>query len=109
MTYILSYETLSAIGAVGFLSMSMRISWTAAAATVFTTYMTLSNISHVVGNKMAASVRSWFINPEHGDLSNLISYELVFWFVGIISIVPLLLLFFVKPKEVDKARLLESV
>lgn len=109
MTYILSYETLSAIGAVGFLSMAMRISWTAAAATVFTTYMTLSNISHVVGNKMAASVRSWFINPEHGDLSNLISYELVFWFVGIISIVPLVLLFFVKPKEVDKARLLESV
>jgi hypothetical protein len=89
--------------------MSMRISWTTAAATVFTTYMTLSNISHVVGNKMAASVRGWFIDPEYGELSNLISYELAFWFVGITSIAPLFLLFFVKPKEVDKARLLESV
>ena len=31
MSYLLSYETLAAIGSVGFLSMAMRISWTVAA------------------------------------------------------------------------------
>ena len=53
MSYVLSYETLAAIGSVGFLSMAMRISWTVAAGTVFTTYMTLSNVSHVIGNWLA--------------------------------------------------------
>ena len=103
MTYVLSYETLSAIGAVGFLSMAMRISWTKAAATVFTTFLTLSNVSHVIGNWMAGPVRSALTFAEYGDRANMVSYELTFWFVGIVSLIPILLLIWVRPDEVDRA------
>jgi hypothetical protein len=41
--------TLGAVAPVGFLSMALRISWTKSAAIVFTTYVTLSNVSHLCG------------------------------------------------------------
>ncbi|GIT29132.1 MAG: hypothetical protein Ct9H300mP1_11780 [Planctomycetaceae bacterium] len=56
LTYLLAFETLAAIGSVGFLSMAMRISGHSG-ATVFPVYMTLSNVSHVVGNWLAGPVR----------------------------------------------------
>ncbi|MGD9857766.1 MAG: MFS transporter, partial [Planctomycetaceae bacterium] len=46
-----------ATGSVGFLSMAMRISWTKAAATMFTIYMTLSNFGHVAGNLLVGRLR----------------------------------------------------
>lgn len=103
-TYILTTETLNAIGSVGFLSMAMRISWTTAAATVFTTYMTLSNVSHVVGNKLAGPVQSWLASIAPGETSVIATYEYTFWFAGVASILPLLLLVFVQPDRVDEAR-----
>ncbi len=108
MSYILSYETLSAIGSVGFLSMAMKISWTAAAGTVFTTYMTLSNVSHVFGNGIAGTLRSWLIFPERGAAAELFSYELAFWGVGFITVAPVLLLLLVKTEQVDRARAADS-
>ncbi|MDA0586798.1 MAG: MFS transporter [Planctomycetota bacterium] len=105
MTYLLSYETLYAIGSVGFLSMAMRISWTTAAATVFTVYMTLSNVSHVVGNWVAGPIRTALtFENAYGDAATLKSYELTFWLIGVLSALPLLILYFVRTDEVDKAR-----
>ena len=109
MSYLLSYETLNAIGSVGFLSMAMRISWTQSAATVFTSYMTLSNVSHVTGNWMAGPVRELFRFGETSLAADLYSYELTFWFVGAVTIAPLLLLIAVRPAQVDRARASEAL
>lgn len=74
-----------AIGSVGFLSMAMRISGTKSAATMFTIYMTVSNIGHVLGN--------WLVGPLRAQLS----YQQTFWTAGIAMLLPLLLLILVKP------------
>ena len=103
-TYVVSFEALNAIASVGFLSMAMRISWTTAAATVFTTYLTMSNVGHIVGNWLAGPVRRLFIFAEYGESVTMYSYELTFRFVGLVTLTPLLLLFLVRPHEVDRAR-----
>jgi len=83
-----------ALGAVGFLSMGMKISWTKSVATMFTVYMTLSNVGHVVGNQLAA----WLV-------VNLgLSYEVSFGVAGIATIAPLVLLAVVNPATVDVKR-----
>lgn len=105
MSYVLLSESLNAVASVGFLSMAMRISWTKSAATVFTTYMTLSNVSHVVGNAIAGYVRTSLVLPDtFGGNAEMKSYELTFWLVGIITLLPLSLLPFVRPEQVDRAR-----
>ena len=73
-----------AFGSVGFLSMAMRLSWTKSAATMFTIYMTVSNIGHVLGN--------WLVGPLRAQFS----YEHTFWTAGIAMLLPLLLLIVVK-------------
>jgi len=83
-----------AVAAVGYLSMSMRISWTKAAATMFTIFLTVSNIGHVLGN--------WFVGFLREGLA--LSYEQTFWSVGLVMCLPLLLLTVVRPEEVDRAR-----
>ncbi len=92
--YLLVNPGLLAIGSVGFLSMGMRISWTTASATVFTIYMTVSNVAHVMGNKA--------VGPLRDGLG--LSYEHTFWVAGISMFVPLLLLLFVRPEQVDRMR-----
>jgi PAT family beta-lactamase induction signal transducer AmpG len=108
MSYVLSYETFSAVGSVGFLAMAMRISWTKSAAIVFTTYMTLSNVSHICGNWLAGPLRRLLTLAHYGESADMVSYELTFWFVGLVTLAPLLLLLFVKPAEVDRARQADS-
>ena len=83
-----------AIGAVGFLSMAMKISWTKAAATMFTVYMTLSNVGHVVGNMVVGWLRE--------DLQ--LTYEMSFLVAGAVTIAPLILLTVVNPTKVDEQR-----
>jgi MFS family permease len=83
-----------AVGSVGFLSMGMKISWTAAAATMFTVYMTLSNVSHVAGNAAVGWLRE----------SMGLSYEATFAVAGIATILPLLVLLAVNPATVDAKR-----
>lgn len=107
MGYLLSCETLAAVTSVGFLSMAMRISWTTAAATVFTTYMTLSNLSHVVGNWLAGPVREALKFGSESPAANMRSYELTFAAVAVASVVPLLLLIWVSPDEVDRHKAAE--
>jgi PAT family beta-lactamase induction signal transducer AmpG len=79
-----------AMGAVGFLSMGMRIAWTKAAATMFTIYMTMSNVGHVLGNSWVGTLRdTWGL-----------SYEQTFWVAALVTWLPLLLLPFVNPERV---------
>ena len=74
--------------------MAMRISWTKSAAIVFTTYMTLSNVGHVIGNKI--------VGPLRDDYS--FSYEQTFWLAGLVVVVPLVFLIAVRPNEVDERK-----
>ena len=109
MFFLLSHEVLGAVGAVGFLSLAMRISWTKSAAIVFTTYMTLSNISHIIGNVLAAPMRTLFKFGDYdSQAANMFSYELTFWFVGLVTLLPLLLLIWVRTEEIDHARIREA-
>ena len=108
LTYVLAFETLVAIGSVGFLSLAMRISWSTAAATVFTVYMTLSNVSHVVGNWLAGPVRA--LTTDYaistglaGREAEMFSYQLTIGFAGLITVPALLLLIRVSTSEVDAA------
>ena len=87
-----------AMGAVGFLSMGMKISWTRAAATVFTIFMTLSNVGHVIGNSLVGPLRE-----QIG-----LSYESTFLAAGAVTLIPLLLLIVVNPKRVDEMKSLEK-
>jgi hypothetical protein len=66
--------------------------------------MTLSNVSHVVGNWLAGPVLKMLTISKYGDSATLVSYEFTFWFVGLVTFPPLLLLFFVKQDEVREAR-----
>ena len=92
--YLLLNPGILAVGAVGYLSMSMRLSWTKAAATMFTVYLTVSNIGHVLGN--------WLVGPLREGLA--LTYEQTFFFVGLAMALPLLILLVVKPEDVDRAK-----
>ena len=92
--YLLLNPGILAMGAVGYLSMSMRISWTHAVATVYTIFMTVSNIGHVLGN--------WLVGPLREGLA--LSYEQAFWFAGLAMMAPLLMLLVVRPAQVDRAK-----
>jgi len=81
--YLFLNPGILAFGAVGFLAMAMRLSWTKSAATMFTIYLTTANIGHVAGN--------WLVGPLRDGM-------------GIIAIVPLLLLLLVKSRDVDLIR-----
>ena len=92
--YLLLNPGILAVGSVGFLSMGMKISWTKASATMFTIYMTLSNVGHVIGHKAVGVLRDTLE----------FSYEGTFAAAGLAMITPLFLLFVVRPGEVDQAR-----
>ena len=56
--------------------------------------MTVSNLGHVIGNKVVAIVRTDYdFTPEQ-----------VFWTAGVVTLAPLLLLPLVDPARVDAAR-----
>lgn len=81
-----------AMGAVGYNSMGMRVSWTKASATMFTVYMTLSNVGHVVGNYLYG-----FLSDDCNY-----TYESIFYIAGAVTLVPLLVLPLIKPRDVDR-------
>ena len=90
--YLILYQGLFALISVSYLSLSMQISWTRSSATMFTTYMTLSNVGHVVGN--------WLAGPVRGSYS----FETSFLIAGFFTLVTILPLLLVRPSEVDEAR-----
>ncbi|MBP85426.1 MAG: hypothetical protein CMJ64_01720 [Planctomycetaceae bacterium] len=95
--YLFLNPGLLAMGAVGYLSMGMRISWTKAAATVFTVFMTVSNIAHVLGNSLVGPLRDGYA----------LTYEQTFMVAGIAMFLPLFLLPLVVPEQVDRRKDLE--
>ncbi len=105
--FLLVTQGFVAVGSVGFLSMAMRITWTKSAATMFTVYMTLSNIGHVVGNKFAGTVRELYKEPVfnlaffQNQAEWITAYQQTFAFVAIASLLPLLFLPLVDPMGVD--------
>ena len=71
--------------------------------------MTLSNVSHVVGNWLAGPVRR--ITTEYSESNGLVgteaelmSYQLTIGLTGLITLPALLLLLWVKTDEVDEAK-----
>ncbi|MFP6618614.1 MAG: MFS transporter [Pirellulaceae bacterium] len=90
--YLVVSPGLIAVGSVAFLSMAMRISWTQAVGTVFTTYMALSNVSAVLGKRTV------------GILEEAFGYQSAFYVSAAIFVVPLFLLVLVRPGQVDDAK-----
>ena len=76
-----------ALGTVAVFSLCMNISWTKSAATMFTCYMAMSNISTMIGQRIA------------GPLNNSLSYEMSFILLGSLAIIPLILIFFVNTEK----------
>ena len=72
-----------ALGLVAVFSLCMNISWTKSAATMFTCYMALSNISTTVGTKITAPLNDAVSCPNH-----------LFIAIGVIAIIPLLIISF---------------
>lgn len=52
LSYLLVYPSLIAIGTVAMFSLTMALSWSKASATMFTSYMAISNLSVVLGSKL---------------------------------------------------------
>ena len=78
--YLIISPFFRALGAVAIFSLFMKISWTKSAATMFTSYMAISNMSSTTGSKLA------------GTLYNFIANDIAFIVVGILAAVPLILL-----------------
>ena len=87
-SYLIIYPFFRTLGTVAVFSLCMHISWTKSAATMFTSYMALSNISTTVGSKLA------------GSIEQLGSFDTSFIIIGILSVIPLLLIFFVDSNQI---------
>ena len=90
--YTVGYKPLLSIFVVNYIADSMKMSWTTSSATMFTIYMTLSNIGHVVGNKIAGNVETAFGVPNS------------FMVMGIVTAATSLLLLFVNAADVEKRK-----
>jgi len=96
--YLVAAPAFLALGTVSALSLFMRISWTRAAATMFTSYMALLNVGDSIGKGLLAS-----------HLRESYDYPTCFYLVGLIGIIPLALLTWMDPRDVDRARQAEHV
>ncbi len=84
---------------VSLFALFMKISWTPAAATQFTIYMTLGNISYVVG----AELNSWL--PALGFE---LGHQQMFLLAAALPTVPVVLLSLLDPEEVKERKALAS-
>jgi len=84
---------------VSLFALFMKISWTAAAATQFTIYMTLGNISYVIG----AELNSWL--PAMGYS---FSHQQMFMIGGVLAILPIVVLSMLDPEEIQERKALAS-
>ena len=91
--YLVAAPACLAMGTVSAFSLFMRISWTRAAATMFTSYMALLNVGDTIGKGLLAS-----------RLKASYDYPTCFILVGVISIIPLALLIWMDPQDVERAK-----
>ena len=70
----------------------MNISWTNSAATMFTSYMAISNMSSTMGSKIAGYIKDW------------IPFDMAFILLGIVTFVPLIFLIWINPDFMAKVK-----
>jgi PAT family beta-lactamase induction signal transducer AmpG len=92
--YLVVAPAFLALGTVSGFSLFMRISWTTAAATMFTCYMALSNVGDVIGKGLLAN-----------SLHKSFDYPTCFCLLGIVTLIPLILLCGVDARTVERAKL----
>ena len=60
LSYLIVYPAFIAIGTVAMFSLAMALSWSKASATMFTSYMAISNLSVVLGTKLIGPLTKYF-------------------------------------------------
>jgi MFS family permease len=88
-----------AFATVSLFSLFMRVSWTRAAATQFTVYMSMSNVGYAIGAKLNA----WL--PQAGFTPTLTDFYLA---AGFLPLIPLVLLIGLDPDGVVVRKLAEQ-
>ena len=91
--YLVVYPSLIAIGTVSMFALAMALSWSKASATMFTSYMAISNMSVVIGGKL--------IEP----LSNLMSIGQIYIVMMFVCLTPVIFLRSMDPKPILNIKL----
>ena len=86
--YLVVYPSLIAIGTVSMFALAMALSWSKASATMFTSYMAISNMSVVIGGKL--------IEP----LSELMSIGQIYIVMMFVCLTPVVFLKSMDPKPI---------
>ena len=60
MAFLIIYPSLIAMGTVSMFALTMALSWSSASATMFTSYMALSNLSVVIGTNLIGPMTEVF-------------------------------------------------
>jgi len=86
--YLAAYPFFIAIGTVAMFALAMALSWSKASATMFTSYMAISNLSVVIGNKLI------------GPLSDLLSIGQIYVLMMMVCLLPVVLLKSMDPRPI---------
>jgi PAT family beta-lactamase induction signal transducer AmpG len=86
--YLIAYPFCVAVGTVGMFALAMALSWSKASATMFTSYMAISNLSVVIGNKLI------------GPLSDIFSIGQIYVIMMFVCLTPVILLKSMDPKPI---------
>jgi len=90
--YLVVYPSFIALGTVAMFSLAMALSWSKASATMFTTYMALSNLSVVIGSKLI------------GPLTNHFTLGNIYILMMVICLLPVFLLKHMNPSPILKIK-----
>ena len=93
--YLVVYPSLIAIGTVSMFALAMALSWYKASATMFTSYMAISNMSVVIGGKL--------IEP----LSELMSIGQIYILMMFVCLIPVVFLKSMDPRPILNIKLNE--
>mgnify|MGYP001161293640 FL=1 len=86
--YLIVYPFCVAVGTVGMFALAMALSWSKASATMFTSYMAISNLSVVIGNKLI------------GPLSDIFSTGQIYVIMMFVCLTPVVLLKSMDPRPI---------
>ena len=86
--YLIAYPFCIAVGTVGMFALAMALSWSKASATMFTSYMAISNLSVVIGNKLI------------GPLSDIFSIGQIYVIMMFVCLTPVILLKSMDPRPI---------
>ena len=87
--YLIIFPGCISFGTVAIFSLFMQISWTRAAATMFTSYMAMANLSTTMGTRLA------------GYLDSILPYDRIFVLIGIFTLLPIVFLPLINPDKLD--------